>query len=112
MWSRRLSGSEDVDNSMATPTDPSLIDLNTLAQAGRYELSVKSPEDPDDARHHRRKDLLLVSVALLGLCVIGFFCLWVLMSSTTSADDKKWAQSVLTAIVAGFIGYLTGKGTT
>lgn len=97
---------------MASPTDQSRIDLNTLAQAGRYELSVKSPEDPEDARHRRRKDLLLLSVALLGLCAIGFFCLWVLLSPSASADDKKWAQSVLTAIVAGLIGYLTGKGST
>lgn len=97
---------------MAISTGPAPLDLNTLAQAGRYELSVKSPEDPDDARHRRRKDLLLLSMALLGMCAIGFFCLWVLMSPTASVDDKKWAQSVLTAIVAGLIGYLTGKGTT
>jgi hypothetical protein len=96
---------------MADPIDQSRIDLNALAQAGRYELSVKSPEDPEDARHRRRKDLLQLSVALLGMGAIGFFCLWVLMSPTASADDKKWAQSVLTALVAGFIGYLTGKGT-
>lgn len=97
---------------MATPPEQSRIDLNTLAQAGRYDLSVRSPEDPEDARHRRRKDLLLLSVALLGMCTIGFFCVWVLLSPTASADDKKWAQSVLTALVAGFIGYLTGKGTT
>lgn len=97
---------------MVALKDQASLDLNALAQAGHYELSVKSPEDPDDARHRRRKDLLLLSVALLGLCAIGFFCLWVLMSPTASTDDKKWAQSVLTAIVAGLIGYLTGKGTT
>jgi hypothetical protein len=101
-----------VDTSTPPPTNPPPLDLNTLARVGRYELSVKSLEDPEDARHRRRKDLLLLSVALLGLCAIGFFCVWVLMSPSASADDKKWAQSVLTAIVAGLIGYLTGRGTT
>ena len=48
---------------MATLPEQSRIDLNTLAQAGRYELSVKSPEDPEDARHRRRKDLLLLLVS-------------------------------------------------
>jgi hypothetical protein len=72
-----------------------------------YNISVKSQESPQDARHRRYKELLLLSVGLLGICVTGAFCLWILTSASASPDDKKWAQST----VAALIGYLTGKGT-
>ena len=51
-----------------------LISIRSRKQGATSSRS-KVRKDPDDARHRRRKDLLLVSVALLGLCAIGFFCL-------------------------------------
>lgn len=94
---------------MANSQEPKPTDLNALLVQKAYELTVKPSEDPADAAHRRRKDLALFMFALLGAGAIGAYCLWVLIEPSTSADDKKWAQSVLTAIITGLIGYLTGK---
>jgi hypothetical protein len=48
---------------------------------------------------------VLAAVFLLsGLAVY----VW-LMLPNSSADDKVWARSILTAIASGAIGYVTGK---
>ena len=57
----------------------------------------------------RRKDLLLTGLAGLGIVAVGAFCFLALRSTASSADDKKWAQTVLAAIVSGIVGYIFGK---
>ncbi|HYG11277.1 MAG TPA: hypothetical protein VD835_15120 [Pyrinomonadaceae bacterium] len=96
------------------------IDLNDLAN--RHQLSIVPREDPDerasririeeaDAAHRRRKDLLLSSSALVVIGVALCLCVWAIVREDSTAADREWAVPLLTAIVTGLIGYVTGRAT-
>ena len=98
------------------------IDLNELAQRqeNNIEVQVKSPEPPEellsrlkrqeaDAKHERIKALIGYVAALLGMFFVCGFCVWVAVSSRSSADDKKWATAMLTSIVSLWGGYVAGR---
>ncbi len=55
------------------------------------------------------KDLALFFAALLVFGMIVLLCYRALSSPQTSAEEKKWAMSVLTAAAGGIIGYLIRK---
>jgi hypothetical protein len=46
---------------------------------------------------------------LAAFVTIFVVCLVVALSPTTSTEDKKWAMSVLSAVVAGVMGFLLGR---
>lgn len=96
------------------------IDLNDLAN--RHQLSIVPREEPDqrdsririeeaEAAHRRRKDLLLSSSALVVIGVALCLCVWAVVREGSNASDKEWAVPLLTAIVTGLIGYVTGRAT-
>ena len=96
------------------------IDLNDLAN--RHQLSIVPREEPDqrdsririeeaDASHRRRKDLLLSSSALVVIGVALCLCVWAVVREDSTASDREWAVPLLTAIVTGLIGYVTGRAT-
>jgi hypothetical protein len=96
------------------------IDLNDLAN--RHQLSIVPREEPverdsririeeADAAHRRRKDLLLSSSALIVIGVALCLCVWAVVREGTNASDREWAVPLLTAIVTGLIGYVTGRAT-
>lgn len=96
------------------------IDLNDLAN--RHQLSIVPREEPDqrdsririeeaDAAHRRRKDLLLLSSALVVIGVAIGLCVWAVVREGSAASDREWAVPLLTAIVTGLIGYVTGRAT-
>ncbi|MBS2022562.1 MAG: hypothetical protein JST92_09140 [Deltaproteobacteria bacterium] len=97
---------------------PPIVDLDQLG-ADRVKMSLETvdPGERDsklriaeaDARVARLKDLGQVLFAGLCLLGLGAYCMLILRAQGTSADDKKWAQTVLAAMVSGFIGYLFGK---
>lgn len=64
-----------------------------------------------NAAHQRRKELALHVATLVVVGLALGVCFFVMASDGSTADDKKWAQLLLTAIVTGFIGYVTGKST-
>lgn len=84
---------------------------------GRYELSV-SNESPEDAAARRslqaaeaalkrRMSLGLFMFALLLMMVIFAGAVWVF--GTGTADDKKWAAGIVSAIASGLVGFLVGQ---
>jgi hypothetical protein len=73
------------------------------------EIAFKLSREESDAKYHRIKDLILFIAVLLGVSVIVYVCLNTAINNSTTPDDKKWATSILTAIVSGGVGYLTGK---
>jgi len=96
------------------------IDLNDLAS--RHQLSIVPREDPDqrdsrirleeaNAAHGRRKDLLLLSSALAVIGVALCLCVWAIVREGSTTADKEWAVPLLTAIVTGLVGYVTGRAT-
>ena len=84
---------------------------------GRYELSVsnESPEDAAarrsteaaDANLKRRMSLGLFIFALILASIVFSGCVYVFARGT--ADDKKWAAGIISAITSGLVGFMVGQ---
>ena len=95
------------------------IDLVQLTKAGhRYDATITS-ETPQDAQARRSEEAavaaqkrhfayVLFYVGLLTIGAIFIGCIYLFAGGT--AEDKKWAAGLLSAIVSGLVGYLVGKG--
>lgn len=101
---------------------PKRLDLNEMAHRAGHEVDVrvKSAETAEelasrlrreeaDARVARIKDLVFSGAFPILVVVVAGFCLWTATRDGSSVDDKKWALALLTLIVSGGVGYLTGK---
>lgn len=64
-----------------------------------------------DAKARRHRDIVLFYVAIGLLIAISSLSIVCLASKHElfSPEERKWATTVLTAIVSGLTGYLTGK---
>ena len=87
------------------PPHHAQISLTTLP----VSISVTVPESDDDARHRRRKDLILFGAALAFVAVLAVVALWAAFLSTHDDKQREWGMGVLLLIVGGCVGYLTGK---
>ncbi len=87
----------------------STIDLNTPPPNHKFSVSVEREETAGEQRVRLIKDLTLFFVAVGFVLLIALFCYGTLTSATASAEEKKWAMSVLSAATAGLIGYLIRK---
>ena len=74
----------------------------------RAELQSHLKVEEEKARHERWKEKAVLLAVLVGLSVIAAACLVVVFFPGPS-EDKKWAMSILAAIVSGGLGYLGGK---
>ena len=89
----------------------SKIDLNEIANNSNLSVSITSvqEENAQDACIRRGKDIALFIVALL-LVVTVFFCgVYLLLNTNSSSDEKKWGTTIISIILSGFLGFLTGK---
>ncbi|OUL17663.1 hypothetical protein BV372_34865 [Nostoc sp. T09] len=84
---------------------PSQLDLNQLVTQQKMDLTLK----PGKTNIDHFKEIIISLIALAGIAFIIYICSTVLQSEKASADDKKWAQSTITFIVGGAVGYITGK---
>jgi hypothetical protein len=98
------------------------IDLNDLANKPDHQLSIVPREEPleREARleiekatfvHKRRIDLALHIAAFIAVGVALSLCVWAIVRGESPVEDKRWATTLLTAIVTGFVGYVTGRST-
>ena len=104
---------------MASAPQAPLLDLSTVVRNDhKYEVSA-SYEPPEDATARRKKEdadasqtrlirLILVVFSLAVVAVIVAGCVYAFV--TGSADDKKWAAGIVSAIASGLVGYLVGQG--
>ena len=85
------------------------IDLNNPPPNHKFGLSIA--RDETDAEHHVRlfKDVALFVAALGFAMLIVYLCYSTLTASIATAEEKKWAMSVLSATTGGLIGYLIRK---
>lgn len=83
--------------------------LNISDILRQLEWEGKKPEKPWDAGIRRVKDVVLFSVTLL-IVLVSLFGLWeIFADQASSADDKKWAMTLVSGIISGFMGWLVGK---
>jgi hypothetical protein len=84
----------------------------------KYELSI-SNESAEDATARRVKEAAdadlkrkmtfgLFLFALVMVAVVFGGCIYVF--ATASAEDKKWAAGIVSAITSGLVGFLVGQG--
>ena len=99
-------------------------ELNVGEVIGNQEvdLTIKSRELPDErasrlklaeaeAAHQRQKDFYMF-VVTIGVVIVAFCAsLFVTLSDRFDAEMKKMAIPLLTLIVGGLLGYLTGKSS-
>lgn len=98
------------------------IDLNDLANRPDHQLSIVPREESAerearleiekaDAAHKRRIDFALHVAAFVVVGVALCLCVWAIVREGSTTEDKRWATTLLTAIVTGFVGYVTGRST-
>ncbi|MEI8572700.1 hypothetical protein U737_08050 [Methylomonas sp. LW13] len=85
------------------------IDLNNPPPNHTFSVSVDRQETDAERTLRLFKDLALFVVALGFVVLIVWLCYATLVATTTSAEEKKWAMSVLSAATGGIIGYLLRK---
>ena len=90
--------------------EPPSIDLNARLGLEEYRVTLVPPEDQEEAKHRRRKDLLLFVFALLSFGILEIYRLVLAVADSSSADEKKWAQTILASTASAVSGYLMGKG--
>ena len=81
----------------------------TLTSEDPLDQEYRLKQQGYDASHRRWRITILFSFALIGIAVVVICCLLVLISPESSSDDKKWASTFMATIVAGLVGFVTGK---
>ena len=84
----------------------SRIDLNAPPPNHKFSVSIEREESEGDRRVRLFKDVALFLVAIAFVLLITWLCYSTLTSPSASAEDKKWAMSLLSAATGGIVGYL------
>jgi hypothetical protein len=87
----------------------STIDLNTPPPNHKFSVSVEREETTGERNVCLFKDVTLFIVAITFVALIAWLCYNTLTAQNASADEKKWAMSVLSAATGGIIGYLVRR---
>jgi hypothetical protein len=113
--------------------DPKLVDLGKLLDPKKLTFELKSPEAPEEVRSrlklaeleaehqhraqeaddtHKRRINGWVHIFVMAVVAIAFLASAYIAAAgdpKTGLPDK--AMGIITAIVAGGVGYITGKGS-
>ena len=87
----------------------STIDLDKPPPHHVYTVSVEPEERPAERIVRLFKDIALFLVAIAFVVTIAIICFRTLYDAAATADEKKWAMSVLSAAAGGIVGYLIRK---
>jgi hypothetical protein len=82
------------------------IDLDSPPPNHKYSVSIEREETASELYVRLFKDVALFVVAVGFVVLIVRLCYETLSSSAASAEEKKWAMSVLSAATGGIVGYL------
>ncbi|MGH8497843.1 MAG: hypothetical protein ACRERV_03405 [Methylococcales bacterium] len=85
------------------------IDLNRPPPNHTFSVSVDREETNAERNVRLFKEVALFIVALGFVILIVWLCYSTLVSTTASAEEKKWAMSIISAATGGIIGYLVRK---
>jgi len=82
------------------------LDLSRPPPDHQFKVSVERAETSSERFVRLTKDLALFLVALGFVIVLAWLCIATITSTVASAEEKKWAMSILSAAAGGIIGYL------
>ena len=57
------------------------------------------------------KEGAIILGTIIGVVIFSYICIEIIRNPAASADDKKWATSIITLVVGGLIGYFTGRSS-
>lgn len=86
-----------------------VVDLNAPPAGHSVTASVKPDELPAEVKVRLFKEVALFILAIVFVAIVVWICIEALKSPSSSADEKKWAMSVIAAAAGGVIGYLVRK---
>ena len=77
----------------------------------KHVLSVKMEREERPAELSVRlfKEVALFPLAVTFVAVIAWLCVDAVQQPDASADEKKWAMSVLSGATGGIVGYLVRR---
>lgn len=87
----------------------STIDLNNPPPNYHYNLSVNREETTAERNVRLSKDVGVFVLAFSFVSAIFSLAYQTVTNPSASAEEKKWAMSVLSAGAAGLVGYLVRK---
>lgn len=85
------------------------LDLNNLGSDHKYSVSIEPGETQEERYVRLFKDVVLFLTTIGFVVLVVWICFEALRGADKSADEKRWAMSVLTAITGGLVGYLVRK---
>lgn len=99
------------------------FNLNELANKQNVKLSLATAEDElektarlrieeANATHLRQKEWLVYRLTALILLIVVGLCTWIILSKGLANDEGKLAMGLLTSVVTGLVGYVTGKAAS
>ena len=102
------------------PNPGNNLDLKELRKD--YDINLKSRESPSEidarirredaqAEHERKKDLIVLWAVVAIVGCTTFFSIVLTFLPHSSVETVKWATTSLTTILAGGVGYMTGRGS-
>jgi hypothetical protein len=74
-----------------------------------YKVIIQTEEHPHDRIVRLFKEVVLFLSAVFCFGLILFICFDVVQNTVASANEKKWAMSVLTGLTGALTGYLLKK---
>ena len=87
----------------------SQLDLGNPPPGHKFSVSVEREEQLAERNVRPFKDVTIFVIAAGFVIIIAIYCYQTLVSPNASAEEKKWAMSILSAAAAGLIGYLIRK---
>ncbi len=84
----------------------SQLDFSAPPPNHKFNISVEREETRPEQAVRLFKDVALFCVALGFVLLMVVLCYRTLSSTNASAEEKKWAMSVLSAATGGILGYL------
>src|SRR5688500_14965522 len=73
------------------------------------ERTSRLRREEAEASHQRWRTSIFFYTGLTAAVIVGGICLYAALNSTFTTDQQRFAGSIVTLLIGGVAGYLTGK---
>lgn len=87
------------------------FNISVTSRETSKEIDARIRREDAEAEHLRKKELIILWMVVVLVGFVSFVCVVVMFLPHSSVDNVKWATTLLTTVVAGGVGYMTGKGS-
>ena len=87
----------------------SSLDFDKVLAGHEVSVKIEKSESDGDANIRRIKELVLMACAVFATAVFLWICYQTVTSTTASPDEKRWAQSIITAALCALIAAVVKK---